>query len=232
MQTLRPAAQRGQAHFEGLHSQHSFSFGRYYDPAHMGYGPLRVINQDRVPPGGGFPAHGHQDMEIISLVLQGSMVHRDSLGNGSVIAAGDIQRMSAGTGIRHSEFNPSDTQPLEFLQIWIIPERKGLSPSYEQRSIADLPPGLTLVASRDARGGALSIHQDVDLYRGRLTAGKDLRHSLKPGRGAWLQMISGSAQVGGDVLQAGDGLAISHADDVRVGTMAGAEFLLFDMQMP
>lgn len=239
MQIIRPAQARGQALFPGLHSQHSFSFGQYYDPAHMGFGPLRVINEDRVAPGAGFPTHGHSDMEIISIVRAGSMAHRDSLGHGSVIQAGDIQRMSAGTGIRHSEFNASDTEPLEFLQIWVVPEDTGLPPSYEQQSFAEIVTDeLTLVGARDGRHGAITIHQDVDLYLARLRPGARVTHTLAAGRIAWLQILSGAVAVGEDLLQSGDGLAVSHASDLLISTMESAaeqgeeevaELLLFDM---
>lgn len=235
MQTVRLAQERGQADFAGLRSQHSFSFGQYYDPQHMGYGPLRVINEDRVAPGGGFPPHGHQVMEIISWVLSGSMTHQDSLGHGSVICAGELQRMTAGTGIRHSEFNTSTDEPLEFLQVWIVPNATGLAPSYEQKSFAHAPiDELTLMASQEGRDDSVTVHQDVDLYLGRLAPGGGVQHLLTPQRIAWLQVTSGSLETGGEHLSRGDGLAISHATDLMVSTIEGnregVQFLLFDMQ--
>ena len=239
MRAIRPAHERGQARMPGLHSQHSFSFGEYYDPAYMGFGPLRVINEDRVAPGAGFPSHGHSDMEIISVVRSGRMAHRDSLGHGAVIEAGEVQRMTAGTGIRHSEFNACESEPLEFLQIWVVPESTGLAPSYEQRSFADISADvLTLVGSRYGRNGSITIAQDVDMYLARLQPGGSVTHSLRAGRIAWLQVMSGSVDVNGDCLQRGDGLAISqHCDLLISSTGAGeaegedkiAELLLFDM---
>ncbi len=239
MQAIRPAQARGQAQLPGLHSQHSFSFGQYYDPAHMGFGPLRVINEDRVAPGAGFPAHGHSDMEIISVVRAGAMAHRDSLGHSSVIGAGEVQRMTAGTGIRHSEFNASDDEALEFLQIWIVPEETGLAPSYEQKSFAATASNeLHLVGSRDGHLGSLTIHQDVDLYLARLQPGHGVTHTLQANRRAWLQVMSGSVAVGEAQLESGDGLAVSHVADLTISTLAAAdgtqspdsaEILLFDM---
>jgi len=172
MLKVRKAEGRGRSNFGWLDSRHSFSFGHYYDPNHMGLGPLRVINDDRVAPGGGFPAHPHGNMEIISYVLEGALAHKDSLGTGSVIRPGDVQRMSAGTGIRHSEFNASTTEPVHFLQIWIIPEKSGLAPSYEQKSYPPVEKQgkLRLLASRDGRDGSVTIHRDVDLYAAQLGA--------------------------------------------------------------
>src|SRR6185295_11578121 len=180
MITVRPAEQRGIANFGWLDSRHSFSFGHYYDPKHMGFGPLRVINEDRVRPGGGFDTHGHSDMEIISYVLEGALEHKDSIGTGSVIRPGDVQRMSAGSGIRHSEYNHSKSEPVHFLQIWLLPNQEGLSPSYEQRNFADSEKRgrLRLVASRDGRDGSVLIHQDADIYASILGAGEAVSHGL------------------------------------------------------
>ncbi len=192
METRRSAA-RGSADFGWLKSKHTFSFGSYHDPKYMGFGVLRVINEDRVEPGKGFQTHAHSDMEIVSYVLGGALEHKDSLGTGSVIRPGDMQRMSAGTGIRHSEFNSSQTDPVHFLQIWIVPERDGITPSYEQKHFAeaDRRSGLRLVGSRDGRDGSVTIHQDVDLYAALLSTGEQRKHVLRPGRDAWLQVARG-----------------------------------------
>lgn len=229
--TLRKSAERGRANFGWLDSKHSFSFGSYYDPQHMGFGPLRVINEDRVAPGGGFPTHPHGDMEIISYVLDGALQHRDSLGTGSVIRPGDVQRMSAGTGIRHSEFNASNKEPVHFLQIWIIPERKGLAPSYEQKtfSASDKAGRLRLVGSRNGRDGSVVIHQDVDLHATLLEPNQNVTFTLAAERIAWVQIARGSILLNGELLQAGDGLAIKTAGELRLEGQTSAEVLVFDM---
>lgn len=232
MLTLRRAEERGRANFGWLDSRHTFSFGHYYDPDHLGFGPLRVINDDRVAPGGGFPSHPHSDMEIISYVLEGALAHKDSLGTGSVIRPGDVQRMSAGSGIRHSEFNASRAEPVHFLQIWIIPERAGLAPSYEQKSFnADEKRGrLRLVGSRDGRDGSVTIHRDVDLFASVLAQGDGLSHDLRAGRRAWVQVARGSVDVNGERLAAGDGAAIEAAGTITLaGTTDEAEVLMFDI---
>jgi len=232
MLRIRRAEERGRTDFGWLDSRHSFSFGDYYDPAHMGFGPLRVINDDRVTPGAGFPTHPHGDMEIISYVLDGALAHKDSLGTGSVIRPGDVQRMSAGTGIKHSEFNASKTEPVHFLQIWIIPEAEGLAPSYEQKSYPaeDKRGTLRLVASRDGREGSVTVHRDVDLYATLLGEGERTRHMFRPGRAGWLQVARGTATVNDVQLNPGDGVAIEAIDDVAIiGTSADTEVLLFDM---
>jgi redox-sensitive bicupin YhaK (pirin superfamily) len=198
----------------------------------MGFGPLRVINDDRVTPGAGFPTHPHGDMEIISYVLDGALAHKDSLGTGSVIRPGDVQRMSAGTGIKHSEFNASKTEPVHFLQIWIIPEVEGLAPSYEQKSYprAEKRGTLRLVASRDGREGSVTVHRDVDLYATLLGEGERTRHTFRPGRAGWLQVARGTATVNDVQLYPGDGVAIEAIDGVAItGTSADTEVLLFDM---
>ncbi len=232
MFTIRRAEERGRTDFGWLDSRHSFSFGHYYDPDHMGFGPLRVINDDRVAPGAGFPAHPHGDMEIVSYVLDGALAHKDSLGTGSVIKPGDVQRMSAGTGIRHSEFNASKTEPVRFLQIWIIPEAEGIAPGYEQKTYpAEQKRGkLRLVASRDGREGSVTIHSDVDLYAALIGQGVGVRHTFGRGRIGWLQVARGAALLNGAQLHPGDGAAIDAAGDVTIaGASADAEILLFDM---
>ncbi len=229
--TVRKSEDRGKANFGWLQSRHSFSFGQYYDTAHMGFGPLRVINEDRVAPGGGFPTHPHRDMEIISYVLDGALEHKDSLGTGSVIRPGDVQRMSAGTGVRHSEYNASGKEPVHFLQIWIIPEREGLEPGYEQKTfeIAHKRGRLRLIGSRSGRDGSVTIHQDADLYATLLNAGESVSHALRAGRCAWVQVANGSIAVNGQRLEAGDGMAVEGQGDLRLETETGAEVLLFDM---
>jgi len=232
MLTLRRAEDRGRASLGWLDSKHSFSFGHYYDPDHMGFGPLRVINDDRVAPGGGFPTHPHSNMEIISYVLEGALEHKDSLGTGSVIRPGDVQRMSAGTGIRHSEFNASTTEPVHFLQIWIIPEKMGLRPGYEQKSFGseEKRGRFRLVGSRDGRDGSVTIHRDVDLLASVLDAGESATHVLGAGRIAWVQAARGSVDLNGHRLAAGDGAAIEVATTITVtGASKDAEILLFDM---
>lgn len=232
MLTIRKAEERGRTSFGWLDSRHSFSFGHYYDPAHMGFGPLRVINDDRVAPGGGFPTHPHGNMEIISYVLDGALAHKDSLGTGSVIRPGDVQRMSAGTGIHHSEFNASKAEPAHFLQIWILPERDGLAPSYEQKAFgpADKRGRLRLVGSRDGRDGSVTIHRDVDLFAALLGDGAQVSHSFAPGRIGWLQVARGTATLDGTQLYPGDGVAVTAGGTLALaGTSDDAEVLLFDM---
>ena len=231
--TVRRSDDRGKANFGWLDSKHSFSFGHYYDPKNMGFGPLRVINEDRVAPGGGFPTHPHNDMEIISYVLEGALEHKDSLGTGSVIRPGDVQRMSAGTGVRHSEFNASTTEPVHFLQIWIIPEKMSLDPSYEQKRFSDAEKRgqLRLIGSNDGRDGSVTIHRDVDLYATALPPGESVRHTLRAGRGAWVQVARGSVTLNGERLEAGDGIAIEQSGDIVLDASEAAEALLFDMAM-
>jgi redox-sensitive bicupin YhaK (pirin superfamily) len=230
---VRKSEDRGRAKLDWLDSKHSFSFGHYHDPKHMGFGPLRVINEDRVVPGGGFATHAHNDMEIISYPLEGALAHKDSLGNGSVIRPGDVQRMSAGTGVRHSEYNASAEEPVHFLQIWIIPEKKGLSPSYEQKTfeIADKRGKLRLIGSRDGRNGSVTIHRDVDLYATLLGAGDAVTHSLAASRGAWVQVARGTAALNGKRLQAGDGVAVEEPGQLRLEGLGDAEVLLFDLAL-
>jgi quercetin 2,3-dioxygenase len=228
----RPAAERGVAEHGWLSSRHTFSFADYYDPEHMGFRSLRVINDDRVQPGQGFGTHPHRDMEIVSVVVEGALEHRDSLGTGSVIRPGEVQRMSAGAGILHSEFNPSEEHAVRFLQIWIEPERRGLAPSYEQRAfpVAERADSWVLVASRDGREGSLTVHQDVALYRANVSAGAPLEHRFEPGRHAWLQVISGAVEVDGERLAEGDGARVSDPHRLLLtGVAPASDLLLFDL---
>lgn len=231
MIAVRPRNERGVANFGWLDSRHTFSFGHYFDPQQMGFASLRVINEDKVIPAKGFGTHGHQDMEIISYVLSGELEHRDSMGNGSVICPGDVQRMSAGTGVRHSEFNASDTNPLHFLQIWIMPEQKGLQPSYEEKNFSQSAKGkLTLVGSRNGRDNSVTIHQDVNLYLASLSKSDRLTYQIDDHRAVWLQVTKGEVKLNDRLLQAGDGAAI--ADEAEIAIAANSldsEILLFDM---
>jgi hypothetical protein len=228
---IRRSDRRGRTRLAWLDSAHTFSFADYYDPDNMGFGVLRVINEDRVRPGAGFPLHAHRDVEIVSYVLDGALEHKDSLGSGSIIRAGDVQRMTAGTGIRHSEYNPSREECVHFLQMWIVPEESGLAPSYEQRTIPELARRntLRLVASRDGREGSLTIHQDVDLYLASMTPGRSVRHDLRAERGAWVQIAKGGVDLDRYALAAGDGAAIVREEEVRLAATEAAEVLLFDL---
>jgi redox-sensitive bicupin YhaK (pirin superfamily) len=229
---IRRSRDRGTANFGWLDSRHTFSFGEYHDPRHMGFGPLRVINEDRVSPGTGFGTHGHQDMEIISYVLEGALEHKDSIGTGSVIRPGDVQVMSAGTGIRHSEFNPSNTEPVHFLQIWIVPDRKGIEPRYEQKSFRDAEKRgrLRLVGSAEGNDGSVVIHQDVRLFAGRLDVGDQVTHALAARRKGWLQVVRGAVNMNGHDLNAGDGVAIDGEPSLNVSAKTeGSEILVFDL---
>jgi len=229
---IRKAQERGHANFGWLDSWHTFSFGQYRDPRHMGFGPLRVINDDTVAPGGGFATHGHADMEIVSYVLEGAMEHKDSLGTGSVIRPGDVQRMSAGTGIRHSEYNASDKEPLHFLQIWLLPERDGITPGYEQKFFTneDKRGRLRLVASRDGRDGSVTVHSPADLYATVLGEGENIRHELASGRSGWLHVARGAIILNGVTLHAGDGAAFDAPGVLDIaGAQGGGEALVFDM---
>ena len=231
MLDIRRSEDRGRANFGWLNSRHTFSFGHYYDPGFMGFGPLRVINEDRVQPGRGFDTHGHSDMEIISYVLDGALEHKDSMGNGSIIKPGDVQRMTAGTGVRHSEFNASDTDSVHFLQIWILPERDGLEPGYEQNafSVEDKRGKLALVGSRDGRDGSVTIHQDVDLYATLLSDGETVSHDLADGRKGWVQVATGTVTLNGRELDAGDGVAVQGPATIEIAGTSDTEVLLFDM---
>ena len=231
MITIRNRDERGAVNMGWLNSKHSFSFGHYYDPAHMGFRALRVINDDRVIPGAGFPTHGHADMEIVSYVLDGALEHKDTLGTSSVIRPGEVQRMSAGSGIRHSEYNASKTDPVHFLQIWILPNEEGMVPGYEQKAFdrEEKQGRLRLVGSRDGRDGSVTIHQDVDLYATLLDEGDSVTHTLRPGRHAWVQVARGQVRLNGTLLKEGDGAAVSGEDALTLDGVVAAEVLLFDL---
>lgn len=231
MLNLRRAEERGHAHHGWLESYHSFSFADYYDPRHMGFRNLRVINEDRVQGGKGFGTHGHRDMEIVSYVLEGSLEHRDSMKNGSVMRPGDVQAMSAGTGVTHSEFNASPSELVHFLQIWLLPSAPGLTPGYEQKHFSreEKQGRLRLVASPDGQDGSVTIHTDARLYAGVLVPGDALRHDLAPGRHAWVQVARGAVKVQGQLLRAGDAAALSDEAAVQLEAVESGEVLLFDL---
>jgi redox-sensitive bicupin YhaK (pirin superfamily) len=235
MLTILKAEERGHANHGWLDTHHTFSFADYHDPARMGFGPLRVLNDDTVVGGAGFPPHAHRDMEIISYVVEGALQHEDNMGNGSVIKPGDVQRMSAGRGVVHSEYNASQTEPVHFLQIWIVPERPGLPSGYEQKffSAEDKRGQLRLVASPDGADGSVRIQQDARMYATLLAAGQSVRHSFAAGRKGWLQVVRGRAEVNGMSVKAGDGVAVAPADGDQPVTLFArdeAELLLFDMR--
>jgi len=232
MISVRHAAERGTANFGWLDSRHTFSFGDYHDPEQMGFGPLRVINEDRVSPGQGFGTHGHRDMEIISYVLEGALEHKDSIGTGSVIRPGDVQIMSAGTGIRHSEFNHSKTEPVHFLQIWVVPDRQGIAPRYEQKTFpdADKRGRLRLVGSSDGRDGSVIIHQDAKIFAALLNTGDHVTHALPHERRAWLQVVRGTVAMNGQEFHTGDGAAVEDEPTLTVtAKLDGTEILVFDL---
>lgn len=233
MITLRPSAERGHANHGWLDTHFSFSFADYYDPRHMGFRDLRVINEDIITAGRGFGMHPHRDMEILTYIIDGELSHRDSMGRGATIKRNDVQRMSAGTGIMHSEANQSQ-QPAHLLQIWLLPEAEGLKPSYEDKTFApeEKQNRLRLIASNDGRDGSTTIHQDASVYASVLDSGKCLQAELKPGRHGWLQLVSGQLDVNGTTLRKGDGAAISGESALRIASTSGngaAEFLLFDL---
>lgn len=232
MITIRKADARGRYDHGWLDTRHTFSFADYHDPRHMGFRDLRVVNEDRVVPGEGFGTHPHRDMEILTYVLEGALAHRDSLGNGSTIRPGEVQRMSAGTGVRHSEYNASRDAPVHFLQIWIRPDRAGHAPSYEQRAFpaAERRGGLRLLASPDGADGSLTIHQDVRVLGALLAAGQEATLALAPGRHAWVQVAGGEVDVNGTSLAAGDGAALSDEPQVSLRARADAEVLVFDLR--
>jgi len=231
MITIRPSAERGGGNHGWLNTKHTFSFADYWDPKWMGFRSLRVINEDRVAPNTGFPTHPHRDMEIITYVLAGKLEHRDSLGTGSVILPGDGQRMTAGSGMRHSEFNPSSSAPVHFLQIWIQPEKAALPPSYEQKTFpeAEKRAKLRLIASPDACDGSVKINQDAKLYVALLKPGEEVEHDLAAGRHAWLQVARGAVELNGKKLSQGDGAAISEENSLTIKGALDAEVLLFDL---
>jgi redox-sensitive bicupin YhaK (pirin superfamily) len=228
---LRRGEDRGATKLRWLDSRHTFSFGDYYDRQNMGFGNLRVINEDRVVPGAGFPTHSHSDMEIITYVLEGALAHKDSTGTSSVIRPGEVQRMSAGTGISHSEYNGSQTEPVHFLQIWIVPNETGLMPGYEQRAFRfDENRGRwTLVASKEGRDDSVTVHQDVEVWAARFVAGQQAAFRLKPGRRAWVQIVRGGATLNGVSLRAGDGAAASQEEVLEFIAVENAELLIFDL---
>lgn len=230
---LRPGSERGRSKLGWLDSCHTFSFDRYYDPEHMSFRHLRVLNEDWIEGGKGFPMHPHRDMEIITYILEGALEHRDSLGTGSVIRSGEMQRMSAGRGITHSEFNASPTERVHLLQIWIMPARVGLDPGYEQKAIPihEANGGLRLIAAPDGRDGAVTIHQDAEVFAARLPGGAVATHALQPGRHLWVQLARGGAALNGVTMKAGDGAAVSQEEEVRLQADSGegAELLVFDL---
>jgi hypothetical protein len=229
MLSIRRAQDRGHANYGWLDTRHTFSFSDYYDPRFMGFRTLRVINDDRVRAGAGFPTHPHQDMEIISYVVEGALEHKDSMGNGSVIRPGDVQRMTAGTGVTHSEFNPSDNASTRLLQIWILPNQKGLSPGYEQKRFDDRDGKLRLVASEDGRDGSITVHQDVAMYATNLGATEQVEHRLEPDRHAWVQIVKGELDLNGERLREGDGAALSDVKLIEMQANSDTEVLLFDL---
>jgi redox-sensitive bicupin YhaK (pirin superfamily) len=231
MNTIRRSNERGHADHGWLNSYHSFSFADYFDASHIEFGPLRVINEDRVVPGAGFGTHPHRDMEIISYVLAGELAHKDSLGNGSVIKSGDVQRMSAGSGVRHSEFNASNTQAVHFLQIWIKPDVVGIEPSYEEKHFGDEDKQgrLALIASPDGRDGSVLIHQDASLYAGNFDAGESASLELKQGRRSYVHVVRGTVRANGVELNGGDALKVTEAGSVRIENGRASEVLVFDL---
>jgi len=231
MLEIRKAGERGHADHGWLRSFHSFSFADYYDPRHTGFGPLLVINEDRVQPGKGFGTHGHRDMEIVSYVLEGALEHKDSIGNGSVIRPGDVQRMSAGTGVRHSEFNPSPREPVHFLQIWIEPDVSGIAPGYEEKHFdaASKRGRLRLVASPDGRDGSVRLHQDAYLYAALLDGAERVAHPVAPGRKSYVHVARGKVTTNGQALGAGDALKATDVGEIVLEGGADAEVLLFDL---
>ena len=230
MITIRKAEERGHANLGWLDSHFTFSFADYYDPAHMGFRALRVINDDIIIGGGGFGTHPHRDMEIITYVLSGALEHKDSMGNGRIIHPGEVQYMAAGTGVEHSEFNPSPAEPVHLLQIWILPDRKGLKPAYAERSFAASPTGkFQMAASKSGRDGSIPINQDADVFVGKFKTGDKISHPLKPGRHAWLQIAEGEVELNGLPLKAGDGAAASKETSVSLTCESSAQVLLFDL---
>jgi len=229
MISIRKSEDRGHFDLGWLDTFHTFSFDQYYDPAHMHFRSLRVINEDRVQPASGFPTHSHRDMEIITYILAGALEHRDSMGSGSVIRPGDVQRMSAGTGVSHSEFNPSDAEPVHLLQIWILPQSQGLPPSYEEKHFSEEHGRLRLIASNNGRDGSVTIHQDAQLFAAVLDAGQTVVHALDDKRFAWLQVARGTIRLNEVELKQGDGAAVRNESELRITAHDQAEVLLFDL---
>ncbi len=228
---IRKSNERGRSQHDWLDSYHTFSFADYHDPGFMGFGSLRVINEDTVKPGMGFGKHPHHDMEIISYVIDGALEHKDSMGTGSVIKPGEIQKMSAGEGVQHSEFNHSQTDTVHFLQIWIIPEKQGIESSYEQKTITQIKDELILIGSNVAKKGLITIHQDVQLYVAYTSANHNIDYDIKNKRGVWIQLIKGELNVNKQQLMAGDGAAIFDEDKIDIQSVKDSEFLLFDLKM-
>ncbi len=232
MINIRHSQERGAANFGWLDTRYSFSFSNYFDPKYMGFRSLRVINEDKVNPGAGFPTHGHKDMEIITYVLEGALEHKDSIGNGSIIRPGEIQRMSAGTGIRHSEFNSSQEESVHLLQIWILPEKTDLKPSYEQKNFTEAEKSgqLRLIGSQDGRDNSVTIHQDVNLYAASLQRDETVTYKTSPERGIWVQIVKGAITLNNEILYAGDGAAITEETSlILTGNANQSEILLFDL---
>ena len=230
MITIRKAGERGHASFDWLDTWYTFSFADYHDDRHMGFRALRVINDDTIAGGGGFGTHPHRDMEIITFVLSGALEHKDSMGNGRIIRPGEVQYMAAGTGVAHSEFNPSPAEPVHLLQIWILPDRKGVKPAYAERSFAGAAAGkFHLAASKSGRDGSIPINQDADVFVGKLGAGDRLNYSLKPGRHGWLQVAEGRVELNGLPLKAGDGAAVSDESKLVLESTGPAQVILFDL---
>ena len=228
---IRRADERGMADHGWLDTRHTFSFADYYDPRYMGFRSLRVINDDRVMPSEGFPTHPHRDMEILSYVVEGALAHRDSMGNGSVIRPGDVQRMSAGTGVTHSEYNAADGERTRFLQIWIVPDRRGHTPGYEQKRVGleERRGQLRLLASPDGRDDSVSIHQDVSLYGAILGDGDVVSHAFAPGRFGWVQVVRGEVELDGEILSEGDGAALTDVEAIQLRAGSDADVLVFDL---
>jgi quercetin 2,3-dioxygenase len=230
MTNIRKSGERGHANHGWLDSYHTFSFADYYDPANTNFRALRVINEDFIAPAMGFGTHPHSDMEIVTYIVKGALQHRDSMGNSAVMRAGDIQRISAGSGIMHSEFNASSSEPVHLLQIWIVPDKRGVKPGYVERSFAKAEPGrLHLATSQTGRDGSIPINQDADLYFSRLNAGQKVELGLRPGRHAWLQLIEGKLDANGSILNPGDAAAFSKVDGLKLSAGEPAHFLLFDL---
>jgi quercetin 2,3-dioxygenase len=230
MMTIRRADERGHANHGWLDTRFTFSFADYHDPKHMGFRSLRVINDDTVSAGGGFGMHPHRDMEIITVVLDGALEHKDSMGNGRTIRPGEVQYMAAGTGVTHSEFNPSETEATHLLQIWIVPDRKGAKPNYAERNFAQAPAGkLNLVASKAGRDGSIAINQDADLFVAKFQGGETVSHTLSPNRHAWLHVAEGELTVNGQKLVAGDGVAVSEEKELKLTASKPGQVLLFDL---